>query len=272
MKRHFAQIKIVNLIIAMICSANLCAISAQAQVDTDQQDLDSIEKELEVTPARKKSKVVRGGDLDSEKDLKSEVDYSEISRLTPFEEISVIQKRYLPKTGRFQLFGGLSTITNDPFFISGGANLRGSYFFSETWGLELGGLIMSTTTRKITEELRETQLVSTELLATPNSYLGVALVWVPIYGKVTWFNEKIIPFDLYFQLGLGSTNLKSGENAGTTQVSAGQIFAITKAWAFRWDFTWNFYNATGIDGTKGSFNNLFLSIGGSYFFPEAKYR
>ncbi len=245
---------------------------AYSQQDPDQQDMDSVEKELEATHQQKQKRSRSRSSSEVEKDVKTDLDYSELNTLLPFEELSVIQKRFLPKTGRFQLFGGLTTITNDPFFISGGGNFRLGYFFNETWGIEAGGMILTTDSRKITEELRQTQLVSTELLATPTNYFGGSIVWVPIYGKVSWFNEKIIPFDLYFQLGFGSTNLKSGENAPTTQGSAGQIFALSKAWSFRWDFSWNFYNATGIDGSKGSFNNLFLSIGASYFFPEAKYR
>ncbi|MNT62394.1 hypothetical protein D3C72_2001130 [compost metagenome] len=97
-------------------------------------------------------------------------------------------------------------------------------------------------------------------------------MWVPIYGKMSLFNENIIPFDLYFAGGYGSTETQLNTSASTLHVATGQIFALSKSIAFRWDFSWNFYNAKTEDNETNSFNNLFLTVGMSWFFPEAKYR
>lgn len=198
--------------------------------------------------------------------------FSGLGTLAPFQEISVIQKRFLPKTGRFQLFGGLTTVTNDPFFLTFGGVAKASYFMSESWGLELNYFGLTTSNREATNELKEVNGVATENLVYPKSFIGVDVMFVPIYGKMSWFNEKIIPFDLYFSAGYGNTGTQSGESAGTLHLATGQIFAISKAYAFRWDFSWNFFNAKGIESTTNSFNNLFLTVGMSWFFPEAGYR
>ena len=76
----------------------------------------------------------------------------------------------------------------------------------------------------------------------------------------------------------GSTTV-SVDNAPTVRFGTGQIFAITKWMAFRWDLSWHFFNAKSTITTNTSqssqeelHNNLFLNLGLSFFFPEAKYR
>ena len=237
----------------------------------DGEELDVIEMELNNTPAstprsefnEKESPQPKSGKLS---------DFSGLGTLAPFREISVIQKRFMPKTGRFQLFAGGTLVTNDPFFQTFGGVAKASYFLTEQWGVELNYFSLTTSTRQGTTEMKENNNVNTENLVYPQNYMGADIVFVPIYGKMTWFNERIVPFDLYFSAGYGTTGTQSGENAGTLHLSTGQIFAISKAYAFRWDFSWNFFNAKGVDGNSNTFNNLFLTVGMSWFFPEASYR
>jgi outer membrane beta-barrel protein len=239
---------------------------------TESDDINLIQNELNrSTPAKSKQEAGEGYKemQPAENKLK---DFSGLGSLAPFNEISVIQKRFSPKTGRFQLFGGGTILTNNPFFNTVGISAKAGYFLTETWGLELNYMGLSTSERQTTKELRDIQGVKSENLVYPKSFSGLDLVYVPIYGKIAWFNEKIIPFDLYFTGGYGITNTQIGKNESTTHLGTGQIFSFSKSYAFRWDFSWNVYNATGVDGSTNSFNNLFLTIGMSWFFPEASYR
>ncbi len=261
----------------------LMAVPLQSMAQsTGDADLDVIEMELEgppvkpAQPAATKNEPTTvevnpnsGSQAAKEEPLS---DFSGLGKLASFSEVSVIQKKYMPKTERFQFFLGPALVTNDPFFNTYGGELKFSYFLTETWGLELNYFSLTTSEKESTKELRGINGVSTVNLVYPKSYMGLDLVFVPIYGKISWFSKKIIPFDLYFSGGYGTTNTQAGENAGTVHLAAGQIFAISKAFALRWDFSWNFYNATGIDGSKSSANNLFLTVGASFFFPEATYR
>lgn len=199
------------------------------------------------------------------------MDFSGLGRLAPFTEVSVIQKRFLPKTGRFEVFTGLTLITNDPFNNAYGGVLKGGYFFTESIGVELNYFGLANSAAKSTSELKKIQGVTTDNLVVTRSVLAVDVMFVPIYGKMAWFNEKIVPFDLYFSVGAGSTKTDT-EGAGTVHLATGQIFAASKGSAFRWDFSWNFFNATGVDLKKSAYNNLFLTVGWSWFFPEANYR
>jgi outer membrane beta-barrel protein len=241
------------------------------------EELNVIELELDKSapkPAPQEQPRANQGNnyLQDNKEPNTMSDFSGLGKLAPFKDISVIQKRYLPKTNRFQLFGGLTTVTNDPFFATTGAVVKLGYFLTETWGLELNYFALTTSERQSTSELRSINGVTTQNLIYPKSYLGLDVMYVPIYGKISWFNEKIVPFDLYFSGGMGTTGTGNDQNAGTLHIATGQMFALSKAFAFRWDFSWNFYSAKGVDGSTSTFNNLFLTVGMSWFFPEATYR
>lgn len=263
-----------NLITALLLLSFAAPGVAKAQAKKDGDDLDVIELELDKSaPAKPKEAPAAVEDVPDNKPL---TDFKGLGTLSPFKEVSIIQKRFMPKTGRFQLFGGISLVTNDPFFNTFGGVAKIAYFLNETWGIEFNYFALTTSERQSTKELQDNNNVKTESLAYPKSYFGVDLMYVPIYGKMTWFNERILPFDLYFSAGYGSTATSTNENAGTVHLATGQMFALTKSLAFRWDFSWNFYNASTVDQnnvkTTNSFNNLFLTVGMSWFFPEASYR
>lgn len=199
---------------------------------------------------------------------------SDLTSLSEFKDIAIIQKRFLPKTGRFEGFGGLNGILNDKFFLSFGANARLAYFFNERWAIEGSGMILATGERGVTRDLRKRGVTTTNFVS-PVSYYGVDVKWVPVYGKMSFMNRRITPFDLYFSAGGGITNTNQGGSEPTLHLGTGQIFAITKSAAFRWDFSWNVYNASsGVANAKQNslYNNLFLTVGASFFFPEATYR
>lgn len=235
--------------------------------ESENEELNIIELELEGSKPKPKT---RKSFVPTDASIKRN-EFSELTSLAPFSEVSVIQKRYLPKTNRFQIFGGLSLTTNDPFYNTFGATLKGSYFITEMFGIELQYFSLSSTEAQATKELFSVQNIGTDSLSYTKEYLGANLLWVPIYGKMTWFNKKIIPFDFYFGLGGGQTKTHVKSGIGTVQVSTGQIFAVSKSFALRWDFSWNFFSAKAIN-EEGMINNLFFSAGACFFLPEAKYR
>lgn len=243
-----------------------CSVLARAE-DDDIQELNIIELELEKSAPQKQ----RASEAGTTKQEAVSGNFSELGQIAPFAEVSVIQKKFMPKTERFQFFGGLSLTTNDPFYQTTGLTLRGTYFLTEQWGVELNYLTLSSTEAKATKELLEIQSVGTDSLSYTKQYLGASVVYVPIYGKISLDNRKIIPFDFYFGLGAGQTKTQAKDGISTISFSTGQIFSMTKSFALRWDFTWNFFSAKAIN-EEGSINNLILSFGASYFIPEAKYR
>lgn len=252
------------LIISLLITSSCLVSKAQ---ETDKEELDVIELELE----KSKPKLETRRDSQRSDSQLKENNLSDLSDLVPFTEVSVLQKRFLPKTNRGQIFGGFSLTTNDPFYNTVGATLKGSYFLSEMWGIEFQYMTLSSSEAQSTKELYSVQNIGTDSLSYTKEYLGANILWVPIYGKMTWYNRKIIPFDFYFGLGGGQTKTHVKSGIETVQLSAGQIFALSKSFALRWDFSWNFFSAKAIN-EEGTINNLFFSAGASFFFPEANYR
>lgn len=210
--------------------------------------------------------------MKTEEDSGQLKDFSGLGKLAPFTEISVIQKRFLPKTGRFQLFGGLLMTTNNPWFLNAGANVRLGYNFIEELGIEFSYSALSNSEREVTKEALDIHRIRTEELVYAKSAMGLSLQWAPIYGKMSWFNQRIVPFDIYFNLGAGQTAVSTGGQSFTLNFGLGQVFALSKQTAFRWDYSYSTYNAKGVDGIDSRYNDLILTAGFSFFWPEANYR
>ena len=201
---------------------------------------------------------------------------SDLGKLAAFKDIAVIQKRFLPKTHRFEAFGAIGSTLNDAFFVDATLNLRIGYYFQERYGIELSAMAINASTRKVTDSLAD-RGVTTASLVSPKSYLGIDFKYTPVYGKMAMNNKRLTPFDMYFSVGGGSTTTSSGSSP-TLHLGTGQIFAMSNGFALRWDFSWNFYQATTyLDAARTTsstsmFNNLFVLLGASFFFPEATYR
>jgi outer membrane beta-barrel protein len=257
--------KLILILSALILCSN-AALAADEDGLDGSADVDQISAEIEkkATKPKLQENVTRENEPLKE--------FSGLGKLAPFNEISVIQKRFLPKTERFEIFGALTNVVNDPWFNLVGMDLRFGYHFTEAWSLELQGISVQSSSRESAKALREKHGVGTESLVSVKGYTGLSAVWTPIYGKMGMLDKKIVPFDMYFALGGGSTQLESGTGGTTIHLGTGQVFALSKAWGFRWDFAWNFVSAQPTTGPSQNFNNLLLSFGASFFFPEAKYR
>ncbi len=230
----------------------------------DQADTDKAKKKADSERASKKT------------EKKSEImNLGELSTLAPFSDVAVIQKRFLPKTGRFELSGTVLTGLNNPFYNNLGATVRGAYYIREKYGVELMYFYLGNTERAITTDLKKNVSIKADSLVTPKSFMGAAFKWNPIYGKITFLNNRIVPFDINFNFGGGLTDVGESKSESTLHFGTSQVFALSKGMAFRWDFTWNFYQATAlVDGVKkrSSQDDLFIGLGMSFYFPEATYR
>lgn len=205
---------------------------------------------------------------------------TDLNQLSPFSDISVIQKKYLPKTDRFQFFVGGGLTTNSPWFTNLGGKVNLGYHFNESFGLEFSGIFLTNTENAAAKDIRTNNNLQPDKFVVTKYNMGLDLVWSPIYGKITTLDNTIIPFDMYFSLGGGTANTTAQEkNVPTFHLGTGQIFAISKSMAFRWDYSWHFYQATPVaDPTatsapsKGTYNDLIFTAGISFFFPEASDR
>jgi outer membrane beta-barrel protein len=203
---------------------------------------------------------------------------TDLEQLTPFSDIAVIQKRFLPKSNRFELNPNFGLITNNAFFMTTYFQTRLAYAFTEKWALEVQAAFFMDSKQKVTKDLESEAEVATNSLLFPEMYYGASIRWSPIYGKMGSFNEGIIPFDMYFSFGGGIMDTNQEESPFAIHVGTGQIFGISKGMAFRWDLSGYFYSSevkkSGVGGGTNtqSFTDIQLSLGMSFFFPDATYR
>ena len=201
---------------------------------------------------------------------------SDLAKLAPFSDVAVIQRRFLPKTHRFEASVSAFTNLNNPFFSSYGLGLDLAYYFREQWAIEGIAQAAASASRQVTDDLSKDRKIATSNLVTSNGFYGGAIKWNPIYGKITWLNRSIVPFDLNFNLGGGITHTVDSQSVGTVHFGTSQVFALTKGMALRWDFSWNIYQANAKDdggkAIKLTQNDIYLGLGMSFYFPEASYR
>ncbi len=194
-----------------------------------------------------------------------------LSDLEPFSDIAVVQRRFLPTSGRYELSSLLAVGMNNPFFNNVGLAFKGSYFFNTHYAVEVDYFALSPTKKSISKGL-EDQTINT-FGAFSNTYYGGSFKWTPFYGKTALLNKTIFHYDTYFIIGAGITNTDF-EDAFTLTFGAGQTYAFNKSMALKVDLSMHNYTAKANQaGTiTASQNDIFLSIGASFYFPEATYR
>ena len=224
---------------------------------------------------------------------------SDLQKLSPKDSVSVIQKRYMPKTFRGEFNLSLSSVINHTFFYLAGASAKLGGFIREDHGFGVEAFVFAPPLFKMTAR---------DMIKPPNGivplgvvlsqyYLGAYYKWSPVFGKFAVLNRKIIYFDMYMTFGSGmhwvlpavdviSEQLKktgrelkgAGNQASLSQkqfpavsVATGQMFSITQDWAFNWELKW-FLTFVQYPNQLYTPWDINFSIGMNYYFPGAKYR
>lgn len=271
---NFKDMRFYGSFVILVAFLQLIALPpAWGQADESDTEIEQMEAELEKSLARPEAPPPAAPKVETVQ-VESVTD---LAKLAPFSEISILQRRFLPKTGRFQLFGGLNYLANDPWYWGLGLTAKAGYSFTEAWAIEFNYSGFNNSEKQAIKDLRNNHAVTTDSIVTTKTYMGGDVVWSPIYGKLSLDNKRIVPFDMYFAAGGGMSGLSNNTNASTLHLGLGQIFALSKSRGFRWDLSWSRFTATTTDSTTGAvsnntFDNLFLTMGMSFFFPEANYR
>lgn len=207
-----------------------------------------------------------------------------LNNLSPFSDIVVIQRRYLVKTGRFEFSPSALLLFSHEFFINPGLGGSLAFYALEKHGLEIRGFYTYEFSRDVLNDIAEKLHVTTSIQGDRTIYfLGLVYKWIPIHGKMAWFDKKIIPFEMSFFLGGGITRVRcrdkdvssnapeaelvgAGGNIGecntvgfeplhdgkrlirektepTLMFGFGHSYAISRNMTFRIDLNWQYYGA-----------------------------
>jgi outer membrane beta-barrel protein len=128
-------------------------------------------------------------------------------------DFSVVQNRTYTKKGRF--FGSLSygPLINDPWYVGRQTGFSVGYYFNERWGVELNHELGSL------EDGESTKATFTAGGAPDRNkfldYTSLNLVIVPFYAKMSFWDRKIMYFDMQFAVGVGQMNYEQQKVTGT---------------------------------------------------------
>lgn len=231
-----------------------CLTSVQGWAQVEDQ-VDSIESELqkEDRPIQPSRPLRKSGQ-------EQKIDYSQVKEATPYNDIAIIQKSYMPKTNRLQVNGGLVMVPNDLFFDTFGADLKLGYHFNETWGVEAEGTFLTSSKSRVTKDMLSKQGVTVKNQITAKNFMGANVYYNSIYGKTALWDRKIIPFEVYFTGGMGMVDTTVTKGAVGFKAGIGELFTIDKNRAARLELSMIFYSAKDLAGNTQSVNSMFLTF------------
>ena len=224
----------------------------------------------------------------------------ELRQLVLFDDIVVIQRRFLPKVSRFEFHPNIKWIINDPFHYHFMFSGQLGYHFSEYLGAEIFGGYVWGPNRKVTNDLKKNLSINVTNVVFPKWLYGLSFKWSPFYGKFGGVGASILPFDMYFSVGGGMSRLNTtvdseisgsgsniyscNANAVTVKLETGQLIPFSKSGALRWNIGWFLHpkifewtcdrnlQALNLSNLPKFSMDIYFSIGWSLFFPGAKYR
>lgn len=210
------------------------------------------------------------GEIALKKSPSEKIDYSNLRSVQFSDSMAIVQKSILDKSGRIQwhLSGGL--VTTETYYRTFGLLADFTYHMSEFFGVKLFGYVFEASGRDELNDLEKIQSLSVQNLIHLKNYSGIATYWNPIYGKMTLFNEKIIQYDTFFNLGAGYVNTKTSTNTIGIHGGLGNLYTLSDSSALRFDLNWVFYKAINLNGQEQDANSIVLTVGYSGFFLEGK--
>ena len=223
----------------------LCRAQNREEIDPQQidqeseQEIKKIESDLETAVPYDRTEVTKFPKP------KERIDFSKNEDIGTFKDVAVFQRTAMPKTHRVDLHGGLSFVPNDLFYNVYGLDAGLTYFFNETWGMELAGNFLQSESSKDLQDLEERQNVGVKNFISLKNYTGLHAIFSPVYGKVAVGNA-IRTFEIFGTFGLGKVSTSNGSQSDAIEIGAGHLFSMSPSNFFRVDLKILLYKAKNI--------------------------
>ena len=153
-------------------------------------------------------------------------------------DFNVVQNRTYAKTKKVFVSLAYGPLINDPFSNGRMTSFSGGYYWSERMGAEINYESGSLSDNRSTTEI--TGLGGFPNMNKFNKYTSANFLIVPFYAKMSFWDRKILYFDMQFGVGLGQmsyTNVIDPSDGGNLSGSAmGYNFDITQQFFFHEHF------------------------------------
>ncbi len=196
-------------------------------------------------------------------------------------DFSVVQNRLFKKEQRWSLGAVAGPIVNDKYASGLGLNVSGTYYLTERSAVELNYLSVSLQDSPAVVAFREQHKTYPDHNWFHN-YLGINYIMVPLYGKVSLFDEQIVYFDLAISAGGGlvtyATRLPVGNyyvGTGALDLNITQTFFVNNHVAVRFDLRnlWYYEDVHQYNDANNVYpfkrralnNTTFLMLGVTYY-------
>jgi outer membrane beta-barrel protein len=180
--------------------------------------------------------------------------------------IRVVQQRPVLKSSRFelQLLGELSVA--DIMFKHYAAGANAYYHVDEQWAVGASYRQFFSEESGLLKDVTDKFEVFPER-AVMRWYAGAEAAWTPIYGKMAFFDDAIVHFDMHFLMGAGVTQTsRSASPRVSGVIGFGGRMLINTWFSILMEVRDQIYVENYNEGDQ-LVNNIGLSVGFSIFFP-----
>lgn len=157
------------------------------------------------------------------------------------DTFTVVQNRTFSKINKYFLSLQTGKLINDGFSEATPTAVSLGYFWNERWGMELDQQNFASKDNQVTNGFNQNFGVYPNF-NRPKSTTSLGVVFVPVYAKVSLFEQKILYLDLALGLNVGTSNYLIETDKGTIERSTSllglditQHWFVSKSFAFRFD-------------------------------------
>ena len=158
------------------------------------------------------------------------------------DRVKSVPRKPLLKRHRFEITPFASLSLNDPYFEHFALSGTAVFYPHDSFGIGIGADYFYTHVQ--TRNVEEVRQGLTSVLPTFDQpvLLGhVDLYWLPIYGKVSFFDSSIIQFDLYGSAGLGFETAFGSRTPAEVNIAIGQHYVLEEWLALRFEVRDHFF-------------------------------
>ncbi len=272
MKKHQIILSIAAVFFVQFQAHAQTAPAASSVDSSTVNEIDSLLKQSSADEAETSNAIINKPMTRKEIKKLNISDYSNIISESSYNDYSIVQRNYMPKSSRTQFKLGISSVTNDVFYSNMGFALGGAYHFNESWGAGVNAIFLNSNRNSYAQNIKDVQAVNIENLVTIKGAYGLSAFFTPIYGKWSLVNQKVIPFEMYIQGGIAQITNQSNATTSAMTGGLGQLISLTRSSALDININWYFYTTQNINNEDQSNNSMLLTVSYTLFWPKPSYR
>jgi outer membrane beta-barrel protein len=178
---------------------------------------------------------------------------------------SVSRRRYT-KQSRLELSPALGITLISPTYLAVQPALAANFYLFETLAVGVAGDVFAGQARRTLVLGGGPQQQPQFNRPTYDARLQV--LWVPLYGKISWFAEAVAHFDTYLAVGAGIVGTQKSGTSLLGSVALGQHYFISPSMALRLEVRDDGFMMEPLPGVQKSLQNLLSAhVGLSFYLP-----